>query len=159
MLHTYFNGSTSPSTFMLNGTVADRDVFIFAHASAVDPGTELGAGLVSTADNTMRRRPDRPAGQPRLRRHSRHAGRRHGERRRHRERRPPPAGSYAVTVTSTGTDGTTATCALTVQVTMVLSVGEVQGQTTDGEIGKADRSPLAPRRATARAARSTTCAA
>jgi predicted extracellular nuclease len=54
------------------------------------------------------------------------------------------AGTYAVTVTSTDTDGTTATCSLTVQVTAVLTVGEVQGQTLDTENGKADRSPLAP---------------
>ncbi|HEY3008276.1 MAG TPA: lamin tail domain-containing protein [Micromonosporaceae bacterium] len=56
-----------------------------------------------------------------------------------------PVGSYAVTVTSTDTDGTTASCLLTAQVTTVLTVGEVQGQTTDAEAGKADRSPLAPR--------------
>jgi uncharacterized protein len=55
-----------------------------------------------------------------------------------------PVGSYAVTVTSTDTDGTTASCTLTVQVTTVLTVGEVQGQTLDGEDGKTDRSPLAP---------------
>ncbi|GFJ91104.1 hypothetical protein Prum_047460 [Phytohabitans rumicis] len=53
-------------------------------------------------------------------------------------------GSYPVTVTSTDTDGTTATCGFTVQVTTVLTVGEVQGQTTDAEAGKTDRSPLAP---------------
>ncbi len=55
-----------------------------------------------------------------------------------------PAGSYAVTVTSTDGDGTTATCLLSVQVTTVLTVGEVQGQTLDTENGKTDRSPLAP---------------
>ncbi len=55
-----------------------------------------------------------------------------------------PAGSYAVTVTSTDTDATTAACVLTVQVTTVLTVGEVQGPTLDSENGKADRSPLAP---------------
>ncbi len=55
-----------------------------------------------------------------------------------------PVGTYAVTVTSTDTDGTTASCALTVQVTTVLTVGEVQGQTLDSENGKTDRSPLAP---------------
>jgi predicted extracellular nuclease len=55
-----------------------------------------------------------------------------------------PAGSYAVTVTSTDGGGTTATCLLSVQVTTVLTVGEVQGQTLDAENGKTDRSPLAP---------------
>ncbi|HEX2771800.1 MAG TPA: lamin tail domain-containing protein, partial [Micromonosporaceae bacterium] len=53
-------------------------------------------------------------------------------------------GSYSVRVTSTDGDGTTASCTLSVQVTGVLAVGEVQGQTTDHESGKADRSPLAP---------------
>jgi uncharacterized protein len=55
-----------------------------------------------------------------------------------------PPGSYAVTVTSTDTDVTTASCGFTVQVTRVLSVGEVQGQTRDDEDGATDRSPLAP---------------
>ncbi|MGW0431414.1 lamin tail domain-containing protein [Micromonospora sp. NPDC003197] len=55
-----------------------------------------------------------------------------------------PAGSYSVTVTATDTDGTTSSCPLTVQVTTVLTVGEVQGQTLDTESGPADRSPLAP---------------
>jgi uncharacterized protein len=55
-----------------------------------------------------------------------------------------PAGSYAVTMTSSDTDGTTATCTLNVSVTRVLTVGEVQGSTLDSENGKTDRSPLAP---------------
>jgi predicted extracellular nuclease len=55
-----------------------------------------------------------------------------------------PAGSYPVTVTSTDTDGTTATCGFTVEVTTVRTVGEIQGQTLDTEQGKADRSPFAP---------------
>jgi predicted extracellular nuclease len=55
-----------------------------------------------------------------------------------------PDGSYAVSVTSTDTSGTTATCVLTVQVTTVLTVGEVQGSTLDSENGRTDRSPLAP---------------
>jgi predicted extracellular nuclease len=55
-----------------------------------------------------------------------------------------PVGTYAVTVTSTDTDGATESCNLTVQVTTVLTVGEVQGQTLDTENGKTDRSPLAP---------------
>ncbi|GIF64924.1 hypothetical protein Ais01nite_29590 [Asanoa ishikariensis] len=55
-----------------------------------------------------------------------------------------PAGSYAVQLTSTDDAGTTATCTLAVQVNGVLSVGAVQGQTTDAEEGKLDRSPLAP---------------
>jgi predicted extracellular nuclease len=55
-----------------------------------------------------------------------------------------PSGSYAVTVTSTDADGGTGSCLLTVTVTTVLTVGEVQGQTTDTENGKTDRSPLAP---------------
>ena len=55
-----------------------------------------------------------------------------------------PAGSYAVTVTSTDADGAQASCLLTVNVAAVLTVGEVQGQTRDDEVGKTDRSPLAP---------------
>jgi predicted extracellular nuclease len=55
-----------------------------------------------------------------------------------------PAGSYAVTLTATDTDGVGATCELTVQVTAVLTVGEVQGPTLDTENGQTDRSPLAP---------------
>jgi hypothetical protein len=55
-----------------------------------------------------------------------------------------PAGSYAVTMTSSDADGTTASCVLSVQVTTVLTIGEVQGQTTEAEDGKTDRSPLAP---------------
>ncbi|MDG4806381.1 lamin tail domain-containing protein [Micromonospora sp. WMMD1120] len=54
------------------------------------------------------------------------------------------AGAYTVTVTATDTDGGTATCALAVQVTRELTVGEVQGPTTDAESGPTDRSPLAP---------------
>ncbi|WDZ85477.1 lamin tail domain-containing protein [Micromonospora cathayae] len=53
-------------------------------------------------------------------------------------------GAYTVTLTSTDADGGTATCALAVQVTRELTVGEVQGPTTDAESGPADRSPLAP---------------
>jgi predicted extracellular nuclease len=53
-------------------------------------------------------------------------------------------GSYEVTVTSTDADGAHAACTFTVQVSAVLSVGEVQGPTTDAEAGKTDRSPLAP---------------
>ncbi len=55
-----------------------------------------------------------------------------------------PAGSYEVRLTSTDTDGTTATCTLAVQVMTVLTVGEVQGRTLDTEDGDTDRSPLAP---------------
>jgi hypothetical protein len=58
-----------------------------------------------------------------------------------------PAGSYAVTVTATDAEGATASCVLTVTVTgapTVLTVGQVQGPTTDAENGKTDRSPLAP---------------
>jgi predicted extracellular nuclease len=55
-----------------------------------------------------------------------------------------PVGSYEVTVTSIDTGGTTGTCSFTVQVSNVLTVGEVQGPTSDGENGRTDRSPLAP---------------
>jgi predicted extracellular nuclease len=58
-----------------------------------------------------------------------------------------PAGTYAVTVTSTDAEGGTASCVLTVAVAgapTVLTVGEVQGTTTDTENGQTDRSPLAP---------------
>lgn len=54
------------------------------------------------------------------------------------------AGAYTVTLTATDADGGTATCALVVQVTRELTVGEVQGPTTDAESGPSDRSPLAP---------------
>ncbi len=54
------------------------------------------------------------------------------------------AGAYSVVVTATDADGATATCTLPVQVTRELTVGEVQGPTTDAESGPADRSPLAP---------------
>ncbi|RKN44219.1 lamin tail domain-containing protein [Micromonospora endolithica] len=54
------------------------------------------------------------------------------------------AGAYAVVLTATDADGGTATCTLSVQVTRELTVGEVQGPTTDDESGPADRSPLAP---------------
>ncbi|MEU1398090.1 lamin tail domain-containing protein [Micromonospora zamorensis] len=54
------------------------------------------------------------------------------------------AGAYTVTLTATDADGGTASCALVVQVTRELTVGEVQGPTTDAESGPADRSPLAP---------------
>ncbi|MEU5937837.1 lamin tail domain-containing protein [Micromonospora sp. NPDC047548] len=55
-----------------------------------------------------------------------------------------PAGAYTVTLTATDAEGGTATCTLAVQVTRELTVGEVQGPTTDAESGPADRSPLAP---------------
>lgn len=94
----YFNGSITPTTFNLTGTIAPKDVFVFAQSNAtasiltqadqtsgagffngddaialrqggangiildsigqigVDPGTEWGTGLTSTADNTLRRK-------------------------------------------------------------------------------------------------------
>ena len=55
-----------------------------------------------------------------------------------------PAGSYAVTVTATDAEGATATCTLPVKVAGVLTVGQVQGPTSDDESPLADRSPLAP---------------
>ncbi|RQX13904.1 lamin tail domain-containing protein [Micromonospora arida] len=54
------------------------------------------------------------------------------------------AGAYTVTLTATDAGGGTASCALAVQVTRELTVGEVQGPTTDTESGPSDRSPLAP---------------
>ncbi|MGS2613291.1 lamin tail domain-containing protein [Micromonospora sp. LZ34] len=54
------------------------------------------------------------------------------------------AGAYTVVLTATDAGGGTATCTLSVQVTRELTVGEVQGPTTDGESGPADRSPYAP---------------
>ncbi|MEV5207199.1 lamin tail domain-containing protein [Micromonospora sp. NPDC053740] len=54
------------------------------------------------------------------------------------------AGAYTVTLTATDAGGGTASCALVVQVTRELTVGEVQGPTTDAESGPGDRSPLAP---------------
>jgi len=258
-LRMYFNGAATSTNFALTGTVADGDVFVFAHSSATaailaqadqtsgaglyngddavvlvkgasvqvvdaigqvgtDPGTEWGTGLTSTADNTLRRvtSPDTEPGDAfdpatqwegfatdtfdGLGTHSGGGG---GDapaslscggalttsagvaasrevtatdtddtivelavtaphasitRTSFTPATAPggtatavvtagadlPAGAYPVTVTSTDADGTTATCGFTVQVTTVLSVGEVQGQTTDAEDGKFDRSPLAP---------------
>ncbi|MDO3702727.1 lamin tail domain-containing protein [Micromonospora sp. C28SCA-DRY-2] len=54
------------------------------------------------------------------------------------------AGAYTVVLTATDADGGSATCTLSVQVTRELTVGEVQGPTTDGESGPTDRSPYAP---------------
>jgi predicted extracellular nuclease len=97
----FFNGNTTAGlTINLTGTVADDDVFVLAHSSAVlpivpdqtngagwfngndavvlrkgttvldvigqvgvDPG-EWGAGLTSTQDNTLRRKPTITAGDP-----------------------------------------------------------------------------------------------
>lgn len=95
-LRAYFNGSTSPTTLALTGTVAAGDAHVFGSSAAspallalldqvstasmwngddavvltrtdgtvvdslgqvgVDPGTEWGTGLVSTGDNTLRRK-------------------------------------------------------------------------------------------------------
>lgn len=94
----YFNGSNTPTTFNLTGTVANGDVFVLAQSNAsatilaqadqisgagwfngddaivlrkggasgtivdaigqigIDPGTEWGTKLTSTADNTLRRK-------------------------------------------------------------------------------------------------------
>jgi uncharacterized protein len=100
----FFNGSTTAGlTINLTGTVANGDVFVLAHASAVqaildqadqtngagwfngddaivlrkgttvldvvgqigiDPGTEWGTGLTSTADNTLRRKLSITGGDP-----------------------------------------------------------------------------------------------
>jgi hypothetical protein len=51
-----------------------------------------------------------------------------------------------VTGTATNNDATpqTGTCSLTVQVLEVLTIGEVQGETSDNENGLLDRSPFAP---------------
>ena len=70
----------------------------------------------------------------------------------------PPARTPS-TVTSTDADGGTATCTLAVQVNRVLTVGEVQGPTTDAENPRTDRSPLAPATGNGTAARCTTYAA
>lgn len=98
VIQMYFNGSITPTTFALTGTVATGDVFVFAQSSAnatilaqadqtsgagffngddaivlrkggtggiiidligqigSDPGSEWGSGLISTADNTLRRK-------------------------------------------------------------------------------------------------------
>jgi hypothetical protein len=57
-----------------------------------------------------------------------------------------PAGTYSVTITASNDDATpqTASCTLSVRVVDVLPIGQVQGETTDGEVGATDRSPYAP---------------
>lgn len=55
-----------------------------------------------------------------------------------------PDGVYTVTVRASNSDATpqTDTCELSVTVDRVLSIGEVQGPTTDTESGTGDRSPI-----------------
>jgi predicted extracellular nuclease len=55
-----------------------------------------------------------------------------------------PAGSYTVTVVGTNDDATPQSdrCSFSVSVQRVLTIGEVQGQTTDAENGLTDASPL-----------------
>jgi uncharacterized protein len=54
-----------------------------------------------------------------------------------------PAGTYAVTMTSTDADGTTGACALEVKVVAEpFTVGEVQGPTADTADGKTDQSEM-----------------
>ncbi|HET6381159.1 MAG TPA: endonuclease [candidate division Zixibacteria bacterium] len=57
-----------------------------------------------------------------------------------------PAGTYTVTVTATTDDPTpeTGTCTLSVTVTEVLTIGEVQGSVDDDDNGATHRSPFAP---------------
>lgn len=55
-------------------------------------------------------------------------------------------GTYTVTLSAANNDAEpqTATCSLIVTVQEVLTIGEVQGETTDEENGLTDRSPYAP---------------
>ncbi|HET9878210.1 MAG TPA: endonuclease [Candidatus Limnocylindria bacterium] len=55
-----------------------------------------------------------------------------------------PDGTYEVTIQASNDDATpqTDTCVLTVTVDPILTIGEVQGDTTDAESGTADRSPM-----------------
>jgi predicted extracellular nuclease len=55
-----------------------------------------------------------------------------------------PPGMYSVNVAATTTVGDPGSCTLTVNVLEVLTIGAVQGPTTDDENGAADRSPFAP---------------
>ena len=57
-----------------------------------------------------------------------------------------PAGSYTVQLTAANDDdpARTGSCTLTVTVTAVKTIGEVQGATLDTEVGSFDRSPFAP---------------
>lgn len=55
-----------------------------------------------------------------------------------------PPGSYSVNVAATTTVGDPGSCTLSVNVLEVMTIGAVQGQTTDAEDGVADRSPFAP---------------
>jgi uncharacterized protein len=57
-----------------------------------------------------------------------------------------PVGSYTATLHATNDDAVpqTSTCSLTITVSEVKTIGEVQGQTTDLEVGATDRSPFAP---------------
>ena len=55
-----------------------------------------------------------------------------------------PDGTYEVTVQASNNDATpqTDTCVLSVTVQPILTIGEIQGETTDAESGTADRSPF-----------------
>ncbi len=57
-----------------------------------------------------------------------------------------PPGSYTVQLTAANDDdpARTGSCTLTVTVTAVKTIGEVQGATLDTEVGSFDRSPFAP---------------
>jgi predicted extracellular nuclease len=57
-----------------------------------------------------------------------------------------PPGSYAVVVGATNSDdpAQSGSCTLTVNVTDIKTIGEVQGTTLDSENGATDRSPFAP---------------
>jgi len=172
VLQVYFNGATTASfALSLTGTVAAGGVHVVAHSSAAqaildqadqttgsglfngddavvlrsggaagpvldavgqigaDPGTEWGTGLTSTADNTLRRPDAAEAG----------------------DANPTDAfdpatgwvGFESDTFDGLGQHPGTSDPDPDPEPT-VLSVGAVQGQTLDTELGKTDRSPLAP---------------
>jgi predicted extracellular nuclease len=172
LLQVYFNGASTATAFALTGTVASGDVFVFAHSGAAaailaqadqttgsglfngddaivlrsggaagtvldaigqvgnDPGTEWGTGLTSTADSTLRRPDAAEAG----------------------DTGPTDPFDPATSWTGFASDtfdgigrhpGTGGDPDPDPDPT-VLSVGAVQGQTLDTEVGRTDRSPLAP---------------
>jgi predicted extracellular nuclease len=91
----------------------------------VDPGTEWGTGLASTADNTLRRAANVTSGDTTI------------------DDPFDPAGQW-VGFAQDSVDGLGSHSVSGGNQPAVLTVGEVEGPTLDSEAGRTDRSPLAP---------------